>query len=599
MDVDSDDENVQQTEVIPKKTFSVEKPEKYYRDRDKTRAFLFQVQLYWKLHGDAFVKEVDKIVWASSFCKGKADYWIQPHIEDFLEKGLTSELEESTLEILTEEGFGKAIQKMFGEIDPRHVAEKKIQRIRQVGTVEEYTSSFLPLQMRCGWDDEAYAARYYNGLKDDIKDEICRQGDKPIVLDDIVEKALKISQRFEQRRSEKQGGSRNHFVPRKFQKAKTFVRETKDTRTYDPMHLDATQRDDGNRSPPNETRTCYNCGKVGHLQNVCQQAKKPVQKTGRKGMKKSSPPRKPFSRREFAATQPQAGPGRNATTETVGVTPDWSYCEKPWTQCFDNDCLDHQTDKEQSGWWPKEPTRSRSACVMDRTPVKQPANCNAEDWSSCYDEACWEYVEEGQLHGWWLLPTEADIELDNAIAEARRRYSATICQDPKFCGTKKGKSKSDRVVMVADSDDEDAVVVDTRKGRQESRQNPKMYARNRDDSGSRGDSRERRFAEAEIEAEQYEVPETPSPDNTREIVMDVNFHHIYLQTYSKAFRIVENRYREDVAQRLIQQAKNEVFEACNWDIWIHMQPVVREYIPEDVQYLNNGGYLTKNGMYRR
>ena len=41
ININSNDENVQQTEVILKKTFSVEKLNKYYKDRDKTRAFLF------------------------------------------------------------------------------------------------------------------------------------------------------------------------------------------------------------------------------------------------------------------------------------------------------------------------------------------------------------------------------------------------------------------------------------------------------------------------------------------------------------------------------------------------------------------------------
>ena len=43
-----------------------------------------------------------------------------------LEKGLNSKLKKDTLELLIKKSFAEAIQKIFGEIDPRAIAKEEI-----------------------------------------------------------------------------------------------------------------------------------------------------------------------------------------------------------------------------------------------------------------------------------------------------------------------------------------------------------------------------------------------------------------------------------------------------------------------------------------
>ena len=52
------------------------------------------------------------------------------------------------------------------------------------------------------WDDDALSAIYYKGLKDPIKDELSRE-DITKDMDEIVEKAVRIDNRLQERRAEK------------------------------------------------------------------------------------------------------------------------------------------------------------------------------------------------------------------------------------------------------------------------------------------------------------------------------------------------------------------------------------------------------------
>jgi hypothetical protein len=55
-----------------------------------------------------------------------------------------------------------------------------------------------------GWDNRVLANQYYVGLKDFVKDELTRI-DKPDTLQDIIENAVKINNRFYKRSLEKKG----------------------------------------------------------------------------------------------------------------------------------------------------------------------------------------------------------------------------------------------------------------------------------------------------------------------------------------------------------------------------------------------------------
>ncbi|KFZ19859.1 hypothetical protein V501_00440 [Pseudogymnoascus sp. VKM F-4519 (FW-2642)] len=121
---------------------------------------------------------------------------------------------------------------------------------------------------RTDWNDDALRARYYDGLKDSIKDEIAR-GVRPDDLEKLILAATLIDNRHYERRLEK-GGQKP-----------TWIQKRPKQRSYWPqlMELDATFKQGNRPRNPNKERQlkerlCFNCNKPGHMARDCKQPKK-------------------------------------------------------------------------------------------------------------------------------------------------------------------------------------------------------------------------------------------------------------------------------------------------------------------------------------
>jgi len=141
--------------VVPQKVVKVNTPAKYYGDRDKTKTFIFQLRLYWTVNDDAFPDSRSKVVFAASYCQGRALEWVQPYMMEYLEKGWNKTLHRDTAHLLDPVNFITQLQTMFGEIDPKQEAEGRLLRLKQTSTVPHYTAAFTALKVQCSWGDEA------------------------------------------------------------------------------------------------------------------------------------------------------------------------------------------------------------------------------------------------------------------------------------------------------------------------------------------------------------------------------------------------------------------------------------------------------------
>ena len=121
--------------------------------------------------------------------------------------------------------------------------------LRQTGSASDYTMSFQKITSQLDFDESAFYMHYRRGLKDNIKDVIATM-EKPSDLQELMAAAVRIDNRAQERRKEKQGYQSYNPGPRM---ANTFARRNpgrdsrpnyqRNARDYgDPMELDYVAR---------------------------------------------------------------------------------------------------------------------------------------------------------------------------------------------------------------------------------------------------------------------------------------------------------------------------------------------------------------------
>jgi hypothetical protein len=58
----------------------------YYGEQSKLKGFLMQVELYITFNDKQFALETKKVLWVVLLLEGKALYWIEEHLEEYLTK---------------------------------------------------------------------------------------------------------------------------------------------------------------------------------------------------------------------------------------------------------------------------------------------------------------------------------------------------------------------------------------------------------------------------------------------------------------------------------------------------------------------------------
>src|SRR6266480_6580164 len=88
--------------------------------------------------------------------------------------------------------FKEALMRIYGDLDQYKKASVGIQRLQQIGLVQEYTSKFYALSSKMEWDDNTLTAIYYKRLKDPVKDKLLRD-EISKDINKIVKKAIQIN----------------------------------------------------------------------------------------------------------------------------------------------------------------------------------------------------------------------------------------------------------------------------------------------------------------------------------------------------------------------------------------------------------------------
>ena len=235
-----------------------QEPEWFDGTRAASRGFLNQCRLAFMLQPNRFTNDRTKVGFMLSHLKGRALGWASPLIEK--DDPILADLE----------AFLTEFQRIFGDPDCKKNAARKLRTLRQGSSgTAEYAAEFLQLVADVNWNDEAQANQFYEGLSEEVKDELARF-DAPEATPELIQLSIRIDNRLRKRAESKKNKNNE---PWRTQNATTLATGRDNAGDYGPgpMIIDATRKTltESERDARRRQGLCFYCGKRGHLVASC------------------------------------------------------------------------------------------------------------------------------------------------------------------------------------------------------------------------------------------------------------------------------------------------------------------------------------------
>ena len=100
------------------------------------------------------------------YLRGKAWNWFEPILRE-RETRNRREWSEGSYDEMK-----KAMNQVFGDVDERKTAARKLQQLRQTKSVTEYITEFQTITSNLDWDDDALEDKFLEGLKNHVKNAL-------------------------------------------------------------------------------------------------------------------------------------------------------------------------------------------------------------------------------------------------------------------------------------------------------------------------------------------------------------------------------------------------------------------------------------------
>ena len=127
------------------KPLKINTPDPFDESRGKLQAFFSQAELFFGFNVDRFPTNKHKVVFASTYLRGPAFEWFNSFLTDFLNNE-PDKSDNDTIGVTQNYlNFKNKLRQVFGNFDKEHLAERRMQSLRQTKSAADYASKFQQL----------------------------------------------------------------------------------------------------------------------------------------------------------------------------------------------------------------------------------------------------------------------------------------------------------------------------------------------------------------------------------------------------------------------------------------------------------------------
>ena len=124
------------------KPLKINTPELLDGGRGKLRAYFFQMELFFRFNAERFPTNEHKVLFASTYLRGPAFEWLNSFLTDFLNNE-PDKRDNVTIEVTQNySNLKNKLRQVFGDFDKEHLAEHRMQSLRQTRSAANYASKF-------------------------------------------------------------------------------------------------------------------------------------------------------------------------------------------------------------------------------------------------------------------------------------------------------------------------------------------------------------------------------------------------------------------------------------------------------------------------
>ena len=183
-------------------------PEPFTGDRLKLLDFLTKCRLKFLGQPITYALETSKVIYTGTLLREEAFSWFQPY---FVRATTTNDWPE---EIANFEALAQSLTTLYGDPNLEISSEEALTALKQTADVPSYIAQFERLAQYVKWNDPAKLARFYEGLRGNVKDDLAHH-ERPTTLAELKIAAVRADVRIRRRLQEKARANLNYNSDRK------------------------------------------------------------------------------------------------------------------------------------------------------------------------------------------------------------------------------------------------------------------------------------------------------------------------------------------------------------------------------------------------